>query len=721
MKPVPGRRFSGVVALLALLACISAAAAAPASAHGAVEAAPRDRAHHKATKAPSLSETSGLSISIDDVAPAVLHEGQKVRVTGSVTSLADFTWVRPQVYLTMSLEPAASKGTLDDFALTGDDTFGDTVFEIGYFDVLDDIPPGGRADYSLKVPYAHLPQITGGTGVYHLGVSVLATDADGVRDSNAEARADTLLPLVDADSISQPTRVVTLLPFTAPVARRADGSFVDDRLAADVSLGGRLRNLLDFVEQAPADSLELAVDPALLDALTAMADGYQVRPLTGTGEPVDPVDGQGRLEASTWLSDFNTVRGQQSVVLLPWANPDSSALAEARVPGVVETAVQASRRYALDNTFPSTVVDWQNNGASSRRGLSIAARAGANPHVVSQDTLTRLQPTDENGYPPALASVATTNGPLTTVVSRSEVAGTALASSTTALELRQDLLAEATIRALTPGESPTSVIALPFHWDPGPQAGALDLDGAFGSPVLQPTSLADLANDVPTPYSGPVQITTDPPGLDPEVLAALERLRTVGRVYTELLTDNKAASDTFDQQLAVAGSSVWEWQPRRGEALIRGTARSMAGQLAKVTVTGPEFVALSSQQGQFPLTVTNGLDVSITVTLDVKPLNPALEFEAIDPIVLDPGQRQDIEVVSRADGSGVTAVRARLSTSGDRAFGAPWDFDIRATKIGLAIWILLGVLGAALFSSAVVRIVRRARAGGFTPRGEQEG
>jgi hypothetical protein len=80
-----------------------------------------------------------------------------------------------------------------------------------------------------------------------------------------------------------------------------------------------------------------------------------------------------------------------------------------------------------------------------------------------------------------------------------------------------------------------------------------------------------------------------------------------------------------------------------------------------------------------------------------------------------------IEVQGKSSGSGVTSVRARLATAGDREFGTSWVFDVRATRIGVAIWVLLGVLMAALFGGAAIRIVRRVRAGGFRPRGRQPG
>lgn len=185
-----------------------------------------------------------------------------------------------------------------------------------------------------------------------------------------------------------------------------------------------------------------------------------------------------------------------------------------------------------------------------------------------------------------------------------------------------------------------------------------------------------------------------------------------------MLSDNGTSAELFDQELAMGGSSVWEWRPKRGKALTRQYARQMSERVAKVTVTGPEFVALSSGSGKFPLTLFNGLDVPVTVTVNMDSVNPAITFESLAPVVLDPGQRRDVEVVSRASGSGVTVVHARLGTEENRGFGQVWSFDVRATHIGLAIWILMVVLGLALFSGAGIRIVQRFRGGGFRPRGQ---
>ncbi len=664
----------------------------------------------------TLSEQTGLAVSIAEVTPLTLSVGQPLTLTGTVTNRAKFGWFDAQVYLSISIDPATTKGGLDAFATTGDAAFGDTIYTIGLFDQIGALRPGVSKPYRLSIPYRKLP-ISGAPGVYHVGVSVLARAARQVRDNQADARADTLVPLLPTDGAADSTNIVMLLPITAAVVRQPNGTFVDDRLAAGFSRGGRLSNVLDFAAQAPGGTVELVVDPALLKAARDMADGYVVQTLEQSADGRPPRRGRGQVAAGGWLADLQAVATRQTMALLPWANPDASALAEAGMPGIVDVAVQASRRFASTNLFGDTVVDMQGHGGTSRRGLASAQHAGASVHVVPQKSLTKLPPEDVNGYPPTVVTVATRRGPLTTVVSRSDVAGEPFRVSTSGLQLRQDLLAEAAVRSMSSTGQPTSVISAPFGWNPGTGASRLHLEAAFSSPVIHPVSLVTVSGRPPTAYAGPIQVTTTRFGMPPDLLAAIGRLRDTGRVLTELLTDSRQASVDFEQRLATAGSSTWEAQPKRGAALIRRDIRAMAEQVSKVTVTGPAFVALSSQSGRFPLTLTNGLDVGVTVDVDVVAQNPALKVESVDAVQLGPGQRRVIEILTTSEGSGVTQVRARLATSTNRAFGRPWDFNVRATKIGVVIWVFMGVLGAALFSTAGVRIVRRIRAGGFRPRG----
>ena len=124
----------------------------------------------------TLSDETGLSVTIDDVTPAAITPGKPIVLTGQVTNESDTAWLDNQVYFTITTEPATTKAGLDDYAQTGDAAFGDTVFTIGYFDEIGD----DRTRRQCAVPAADALVSRSSArigsapaGVYHVGVSVL--------------------------------------------------------------------------------------------------------------------------------------------------------------------------------------------------------------------------------------------------------------------------------------------------------------------------------------------------------------------------------------------------------------------------------------------------------------------------------------------------------------------------------------------------------------------
>lgn len=676
-----------------------------------VPAANGSPAHHSASAGGAQVETdledeTGLTVTIDDLRPAALARGADLTVSGTVTNVGQTFWRDAQVYLDIAADPATTRPELTAFA-DSDLVVGTRTIEIGMFAEIGAVGPGDAASYSLTVPFGRLP-ISGIPGVYHVGVTVVAQDVDAVRVE--AARTDTLMPfLPDAADMVRPTRVATLIPLTAPVLRQRDGDFLDDNLVGTLSTGGRLRNVLAFADGVPPRSLHLVIDPALLDAVRAMANGYVVQTAAEVARGGNGRPGGGQREAADWLAALDEVAADQALSVMPWGVPDASGLATQGMPGVVEAAVLASQRYAARHQLDESVIGWQPNGASTRRGLSVARKAGTSTQVVADDSLTGLL--EPEIFPPAVVSLPTQYGPLTALVVRSDVAGEPMRADTPAIKLRQNLLAEATVRSLTDDEQAHRVaFAVPFQWDPGLVSGSIDMQQAYAYPAVEPRTGDALARTQPTPYAGPVEATGPAPPLSTDVLSAIASLRDNGRIFTGMLSDNEKAAADFNEQLGLAGSSAWRWRPTAGEAMIRQHASRLAKQIAKVTVTGPTFVALSSRSGPFPLTVTNGLKVPITVRLDVEPQNPALRIDPIDAVELEAGQRRDVQVTSRTDGSGLTQVRVRLATPDDRHFGSPWNFNVRATQFGLVIWIVMGVGAAILFGAAFIRIYSRIRA-----------
>jgi Family of unknown function (DUF6049) len=708
-------RLSSVCAALAGMAALtmtspvgaSAAPLAPKSTASvaAVDIAPTARAPQQT----ELQRRTGLTVTIDDVEPAALVKGHPLRLTGTVSNDGTTHWEQAQVYLEVGGTPATTRDELNAFA-TQEYVNGTRLIDLRLFDQIGAVRPGEAKSYRLKVPFRQLP-IEGTPGVYHIGVSVLAGNREG-RDAEADAIANTVIPLLPTRSHSRfrPTSVATLLPLTAPVLRQNNGNFIDDRLRNALSAGGRLRNVLKFARRAPPNTLQVVLDPALRDAVEAMSNGYVVQTLSQTARGRPGRKGTGQRQAASWLRKLSAVGRRQHVSLLMWGAPDPSVLAANHIPGVAKSAVEASRTYAISTSLDTAVVGWQPRGFSTRPGLAVMRRSGTSVEIVDERSLTQLSAGD-SGYPPAVVSVPTHGGPLTAAVSRGDVAGAPLTAHTSALELRQRVLAEATVRSLVHDRQARRVIvALPFNWNPGLSGMTADLADAYQLSVLRPATVAGISErTTPTPYRGPLRVPAQLSAYPAQVLRAIVTLRHNGRVLTSLLTRGTAATVLLNQRLGVAGSSAWRNLPRIATAMLQEQAAAFAHQIAKVTVTGPAFVALSSATGRFPLTVTNGLHVPIRVGVKVHPLNPALQVNSIDSLALAAGQRRDVQVVSHARGSGLTQVRVRLATPNHRLFGARWSFNVRATQFGVVIWIFMGAGGAVLFGAAGLRIYRRIR------------
>ncbi len=701
---------------LTVLICAPAVGTAAATTAYPTNGTPTTQLVRQATD-PELERQTGLRVTIDRVEPLAITPGEPLVVRGVVSNIGTQRWEDAQVYLDIEAAPATTRAGLDQFA-ANEQAFGTRIVAIPLFDEIGNVLVGTSKSYRLSIPYGQLP-INETTGAYHVGVSVLAQNVDG-RDMDADARADTVLPLLanDAGALT-PTPVVTMIPLAATVRRSANGNFLDDSLALALAEGGQLRNLATFIDRAPSDSLEIVMDPALATAVEDMADGYVVQSLRENAQGKPGHEGDGQPEAKAWLDTMAQALPRQDLLLMPWGSPNTSSLGTNDMPGIVESAVRASQRYASIQRITTSVANWPYNGYSTRRGLSLARDVGTPLQVVSEASLPDLQPEEGSSYPPAQVSVPTDRGALTSLVTRTDVAGTPITTSTTALQLLQGIMAEATVRAVDGENGPTSVIAMPFGWNPGADADTLDLLTAYTFPTVEPRTAASTAQEPAATYDGRPKPPRAFTPLSDGVISAIRTLRSKGRTLTDLLTDQEQARITFDRQLAAGGSSLWRTRQTSHAVSIRRTAKAATNEYEKVTVTGPTFVALSSASGRFPLTVTNGLDVSVTVKINVRPDNPAVKIDPIDSLVLDPGQRRDIEVSTKSQGSGLTAVTVRLSTTSDRPFGEPWDFNIRATQIGVAIWVVMGIGAGILFVAAGRRIYLRVRGGTLVPRGEQ--
>ncbi|MGI8702086.1 MAG: DUF6049 family protein [Nocardioidaceae bacterium] len=659
--------------------------------------------------------TGDLVVAIERLRSVSLRRGQPLVVHGTVTNTSSARLSTVQAYLQLSPEPATTLRGLADFARVAEDTgLGNPDLTDGEYAKLGTVLPGQSRDFVIRVPFRHL-EISGAPGVYRLGVKVLSTTPDGIRDPADAARTNTLLPLLPARRPLAPVQTLTLLPLSAPVTRLTGGKLADDSLVRLLTAGGRLSNVVAWALTAAPDTVQVVIDPALLTAVRDMSNGYRI---AGRSPTSTAVRGRGYAAAAQWLADFRRLNAQQHVMLLPWGGPAADSLLGNRLPGPVVAAIKSSSAFQSNAAVGSGVAGWLPEGRSGARAVSVMRRAGASLQILSQSNLPALRPDERSSRPPpSRLDVMVARQRVPTLVVATRLAGFQTTADTSPLQFRQRLLAEATARSLSQQTQRVAVTALPFGWDPGPPVAGQDLAAAFTMPVIVAQSALGALDRAGRRYDGDVRPAPGSSGgLPAAVIVAIRDLGLAGGNLAAILSPSDVAQQAFQRAFAMSGSAQWIDFPRTGAELVSQLATADHEALAKVTVTGPPFVAMSSDSGRFPLTVTNGLDEPVSVGLAVTPENPALSIAPLPTITLPAGQRRDVQVVSTADGSGVTSVRARLATLTGRQFGGSWRFDVRATQIGLVIWVVMGIGGLVLFSAAGYRIVGRLRGNGVSRR-----
>lgn len=155
-----------------------------------------------------------------------------------------------------------------------------------------------------------------------------------------------------------PAGVSVLYPVSAPVdivpgeTGEAPNSppliLASEQLADQLEPGGRLDQLIETYAETTddagvADATCLALDPALVDTVDRMAQGYKVdddRPSPGRQRQrlrdswgredaavMDAAPGQGAEDAAAWLEKVKAASASGCTVALPWANADLNAIA----------------------------------------------------------------------------------------------------------------------------------------------------------------------------------------------------------------------------------------------------------------------------------------------------------------------------------------------------------------------------------------------------------
>lgn len=370
----------GLSRIMLVIATILGSAALPALFGSPAHAQPTGSAED--TSMPQF-----LKLSLDSVSPGTVTAQSEpvLTVAGTVTNIGDRgveeVAVRVQRARAVS-DPSELRTTLKldqvNYELP-------TPFQ----DVAVRLEPGQRQQFTMTVP---LRDASGTSlNITEPGVYPLLLNVNGTPDYGGQARLDDarfLLPVLGlpaaADGSAPPLPAPTAPPvqttFLWPLADRPrmvagqtgdldrEVELTDDELAASVSRGGRLDELVGALESVfggartadgPSSAVCLAIDPDLLLTVQAMTSDYRV-----LASPSDPDGatrpGSGTESAKAWLDRLRNLASSMCTVALPFAQVDIAALAAAADPALTARALDS----------PATIVDSVLN-TRSVRGVSL--------------------------------------------------------------------------------------------------------------------------------------------------------------------------------------------------------------------------------------------------------------------------------------------------------------------------------------------------------------
>ncbi|WP_248579638.1 DUF6049 family protein [Nocardioides sp. InS609-2] len=670
--------------------------------------------------------TTPLEIKITDLTPSVIEPDADVTISGTVTNTTSETWTDINLYTFRSMTPIPDAASLALAAESeADEYLGDRILEPDTYATVPSLAADETATFTAIVPREALA--TGNqAGVYWVGVHALGASPSTPGDALADGRARTFIPLLPEDS--KPIDAALVLPLRATVHYDPDGRVSDPvGWAKRLGAGGRLSNVLRAGQTAGSRPVTWLVDPAVVQAVTRLAEGNQPLslaplpgseggdepengetpstdsppPVTPTPAPADedlsPENAAAASAARDWLLLFQQAIGPRSVLTLPYGDVDMSAAAR-HAPETYDLALERS--------------------ADAMTGLQVAASPALAPHsgYLSPEALARaprealvlLSDTAVAG----LGGLAPSSGQLlghqiATTSSGVAAGGPGPESSSSPIAVRQRLLSEAALRMVSGDRTPIIMVPPPT-WNP---ADSQTLYDSFAEGVLQMRELSELVSAGSETLADDELVYPDAE-LEGELPTAnFESARALmadGMVLSCVL-DLPAGIGYSVGNIALTGLSYFSRRdPESSRLATQRSAGGISDILGKVTIDGPSKVTLSSDQGNLGATISNELTEAVTVRV-VALTDGGIQLEGPETITLAPLSRRRILLDATATRQGIHTVTLRVTDVEGEPLGSATTFSVRTAQVSQVIWLIMAAGAVMLFGAIGVRLVRRLR------------
>ncbi len=617
------------------------------------------------TASPVQAAEAQLTFTMTSLTVSGYGAKDTVTLEGSLTNTGSVDAYGVQVILWRSRDPIESLSTLR--LANGNNILGQRLpISADHYLVVTTstgaFVPGQTSQVTLRATIADLGFDTRGAA-FAFGADAIAA-ASPTGDYRTAGQLRTYVPIPGKHKVP----VTSIVLLSAPPTKLVDNLFRNDSLREELT--GRLSTLLDA---AARPGMSWLIDPALLDEVRDMADGYQVQ----TDDGAKPGTGQGA--ASQWLERFEDLDRTAGGRTL-FANPD---LTGARLAGdnlVVSRAEQAADAVTGLDDLP--VVAVPAGGALSAATDAFLADSGVDAVIARNAVRAGALQSGSGETPLVLAASAAVPG-----------------NADEANNLRTQFALATTVIARSGGEVRLLT-----------SASDLEQDDAATTAWMVRRPLDDLLASTPSVRRVSF-VSTKPGRLTQAQFESLGRLESDFTAHAELAPDS-SLSDQSDAAVTRGAASAWVGDSRGFDEQLEGM-NELVGmpELGKsVGLDASARFVMSSRANQFPVTVTNNLDEPIRVKVMVRSNNPQrLRVPPSDLVTVQPNQSVTVNIRPEATSNGVVTAAAYAATESGRRVTPDIAITIEVTDLGVVAWIIVGASALVLVGATAWRIrqVRR--------------
>lgn len=687
---------------------------------------------------PGQQQQQFLRLDIDQVTPRFVTSDSPgtIKITGRIVNVGD----RKVSDIVLRLERGESLDTEDDLRKALREPAAAEFIQPKFTKVADELQAGQQQDFTLEVPLRGSAPTS--LAIDQPGIYPILANINGKPDYGGQARLaalSTLLPVLGVPGgetkgkPGAPAKLTVLWPIAdrprlVRVGPEGQSELIDDELASSLSATGRLYGLLQAYEQHIASmstSMCLAIDPDLLRTVQAMSTGYKVR---------GGAEGKGRAEAKLWLDRLKLAVSGRCVVALPYADADLVAMNRAKL-GNMRTLALADGPKLVQQVLgvqPLPDFVWPEEGVLDQPTFDELVTPLPNKYPGMKSVL--LDPAGLADAPGTAPVGIAGQHPVTAVQIDSMVSdalqGSAsrprtLSGVTTPVENQpvsvQNALSVLVFRAGWQGGGRNVLVTPPRRWNAPLSEMTEFLSAAqklLGSGYAAQTGLAELTTATPPATA---KIAYPPEAGAREISATVadtvtrQSVELNGLVASMQQEDSEHASpadlaDPLWFGLLRAMSGAWrsnEEGARSASLISQSELNALTGMVGVTPPASP--ILLGSGDSPIPVTITNKLDVRVTVRIVLADTPGIRKLDLADQVLPARGERV-VRVPVEVLRSGRFPVNVRLTTPEGVALGDTVKLEVSSSAYGTVTVIVTVIAAIALVLLSGRRIYKRVRA-----------